>query len=316
VYTTHENYLLLWRLMKRGRTVLELNVSNTLSRESVNAYNVVAELPGTEKPDEVVIVGAHLDSWDLGTGTTDNGINCMAVLEAARALKAVGARPRRTIRFILFNGEEQGLLGAKAYVKQHKEALAKHSAVLIIDIGQGPVEGISLHGRDLLRPAMAAALAPVNDLGVRAVTLNFQDGTDHLPFLEEGVPAFAFQQDLTNYLKSHHSESDTFDKVDPEIAKRNTAALAVAAYRIAMLPELFPRQTPPAATNDCATSPSGANPNLSPRQVIRLATKSTSSSSPGITIFLPAPGTSSSRSRATSALHSTHTKPLLNAFRK
>jgi hypothetical protein len=244
VYTTHENYLLLWRLMKRGRTVVDLNVSNSLGGPVVDAYNVVAELRGTEKPDEIVVVGAHLDSWDLGTGTTDNGVNCALVLEVARALKVLNVRPSRTIRFVLFNGEEQGLLGSKAYVKMHKDRLAKHSAVLILDTGHGPVEGISLHGRDAVRPTMAAVLAPLNDLGVRRITLNYQGGTDHLPFLDEEVPAFAFQQDLTSYLKTHHSESDTFDKVDAEIIKKNAAAMAVAAYTIAMMPEKFPRQTP------------------------------------------------------------------------
>lgn len=246
LYTTHENYLLLWRLIKRGRTVVELGVENTFSTQPVDAYNVVAELRGTEKPDEIVLIGGHLDSWDLGTGATDNGVNCMIVLEAARALKAVGARPARTIRFALFNGEEQGLLGAKAYVTAHKEQLTRHSAVLIMDIGQGPAVGISLHGRDRLRPAMAAALAPLNDLGVRGVTLNYQGGTDHLPFLDEGVPAFAFHQDISEYVKSHHSESDTFDKVHPDVVKKNAAAMAVTAYNIAMMPSLFPRQSLPA----------------------------------------------------------------------
>lgn len=263
VYTTHENYRLLWRLIKRGLTVVELEVTNTFSAEPIDAYNVVAELRGTEKPDEIVLIGGHLDSWDLGTGATDNGVNCMIVLEAARALKAVGARPKRTIRFALFNGEEQGLLGARAYVKKFKDQLDRHSAVLIMDIGQGPVVGISLHGRGQLRPAMAAALAPLNDLGIRGITLNYQGGTDHLPFLDEGVPAFAFQQDITQYVKSHHSESDTFDKVDPEIVKKNAAAMAVAAYNIAMMPSLFPRQSLPtvahAVTPEMGTVPVPGN---------------------------------------------------------
>src|SRR5262249_35867838 len=161
----HENYAMLWRLLQRpSKVVLELNISNTFSAQPVDAYNTVAEIRGSEKPDEVIILGAHLDSWDLGTGTTDNGTGSMAVLEAARVLQAVGARPKRTIRFILFRGEEEGLLGSKAYVKAHKEEMAKVSAVLVMDIGTGRLKGITLQRHDAARPLMAQVLAPVNDL--------------------------------------------------------------------------------------------------------------------------------------------------------
>jgi hypothetical protein len=243
-YTIHEDYLRLWRLAQGGNAVLEVEVSNAFSSGPVRAFNTVAELRGSDKPDEVVILGAHLDSWDLGDGSTDNGANCMAILEAARALKAVGAEPTRTIRFVLFGGEEQGYLGSRAYVRQHGEDLENISAVLILDLGHGRIKGISLHGRDQVRPIIASALAPLNSLGLQELTLNYQWGTDHLPFLGAGVPAFAFYQELDEYLKTHHSEVDTFDKISAEYAEQSASILAVAAYNIAQLPDKLPRQTP------------------------------------------------------------------------
>ncbi len=250
VYTIHEDYLRLWRLAQAGEGVLEMEVSNQFSPEPVQVFNTVAELRGSVNPHEMVIVGAHLDSWDLGDGSTDNGVNCMAVLEAARALKAVGAQPKRSIRFILFGGEEQGYLGAKAYVEQHRDELVNVSAVLILDLGQGKIKGISLHARDQVRPVIASALAPLNSLGVQELTLNYQAGTDHLPFLGAGVPAFAFYQQLDEYFKTHHSEADTFDKITEDYAQQAASILAVASYNIAQLPEKLPRQTPEAEARE------------------------------------------------------------------
>jgi 3-dehydroquinate dehydratase len=247
VSVTHENYAMLWRLLQRKiPVVLEMNINNTFSEQSVDAYNTVAEIRGYEKPDEVVILGAHLDSWDLGTGATDNGTGSMAVLEAARVLKAVGARPRRTIRFVLFSGEEEGLLGSRAYVKAHKDELSKISAVLVMDIGTGRIKGISLQGRDDIRPIMAQVLAPLNDMGVRELRLRGQGGTDHASFISEGVPGFAFYQEMAEYRKTHHSQSDTFDKALKDDLLQAATVLAVAAYNIAELPEMLPRRPAPA----------------------------------------------------------------------
>ena len=124
-FLTTESYGLIWRLLKRGPVEIEIDLKNTFSTGEVEVFNTVAELPGGDKPDEIVIIGGHIDSWDLGTGATDNGTGIMAVLEAARALKAVGAKPRRTIRFVMFSGEEEGLHGSRAYVKSHEKEMPK-----------------------------------------------------------------------------------------------------------------------------------------------------------------------------------------------
>ncbi len=246
VFVTHENYTMLWRLLERKqKVVLEMNISNAFTSSPVEDYNTVAEIRGTEKPDEVVILGGHLDSWDLGTGTTDNGTGTMAILEACRVLNAVGAKPKRTIRFIFFAGEEEGLLGSKAYHDAHQSEMAKVSAVLVMDTGTGRLRGIALQGRDDVRSTMAAILAPVNDLGLQEISLRNQGGTDHLSFLPSGVPAFAFIQDPVEYGKTHHSQSDTFDKAKNDDLIQASTVLAVAAYNIAQLPDLLPHRIPP-----------------------------------------------------------------------
>jgi carboxypeptidase Q len=256
VFVTHENYTLLWRLLERKqKVVLEMNISNSFTSSPVEAYNTVAEIRGTEKPDEVVILGGHLDSWDLGTGTTDNGTGTMAILEACRVLNAVGARPKRTIRFIFFEGEEEGLLGSKAYHEAHKGEMGKVSAVLVMDIGTGRLRGIALQGRDDVRPTMAAILAPVNDLGLQEISLRNQGGTDHLSFLPSGVPAFAFIQDPVEYGKTHHSQSDTFDKAMKDDLIQASSVLAVAAYNLAQLPDLLPHRIPPTPSPAPAAMP-------------------------------------------------------------
>jgi carboxypeptidase Q len=245
VFVTHENYTMLWRFLQgKEKVVLEMNISNSFTPKSIDVYNTVAEIRGTEKPDEVVILGAHLDSWDLGTGTTDNGTGTMSVLEAARILNAVGAQPKRTIRFVLFSGEEEGLLGSKAYFEAHKSEMDKVSAVLVMDIGTGRLTGIALQGRDDVRPSMAAVLSPVNELGLQDINLRGQGGTDHLSFLPAGVPAFSFIQDPAEYGKTHHSQSDTFDKAKKDDLIQASTVLAVAAYNIAQLPELLPHRLP------------------------------------------------------------------------
>src|SRR5207253_7876071 len=142
------------------------NLSGSVSPKPVQAYNTVAELRGTDLADQVVILGAHLDSWDLGTGATDNGTGSVAIMEALRAIKDAGLTPRRTIRVILFSGEEQGHWGSKAYVADHLGELDKIQAVLIDDLGTGRIRGFALQGMEASRPLMAKALAPLNDVGV------------------------------------------------------------------------------------------------------------------------------------------------------
>lgn len=241
-FLTTESYGLIWRLLKHGPVEVEIDLKNEFSPGEVQVFNTVAELRGAEKPDEVVILGGHLDSWDLGTGATDNGTGCMAVLEAARALKAAGARPRRTIRFVLFAGEEEGRHGSKQYVRAHAPEMSRVSAVLIQDMGTGRVRNIALQGRYDLRELMDRVVAPFQEeLGLEELSLRKTGGTDHLSFHPFGVPAFAVRQELAEYFKTHHTESDTFDKVYPDAMSQSAKILAAWAYNVAMLPECLPR---------------------------------------------------------------------------
>jgi len=215
-FLTSESYRLLARLLGRGEVEVEIDVKNSFGDCEVEVFNTVAELVGVEMPDEVVIVGGHIDSWDLGTGATDNGTGIMAVIEAARALKASGVRPRRTIRFVLFAGEEQGLHGSKAYVEAHESEMDKISAVLVHDAGTGRVTNIGLQGRYDLREIMDRVVGPFQGrLNLDELSLRKMGGTDHLSFLPARVPAFAVVQHPAEYGKTHHTQSDTFDKVDP-----------------------------------------------------------------------------------------------------
>ncbi|MGO9915977.1 MAG: M20/M25/M40 family metallo-hydrolase [Isosphaeraceae bacterium] len=245
-FLTTESYGLIWRLLKRGPVEIEVDLKNTFSTAPVEVYNTVAEYPGAEKADEVVIIGGHIDSWDLGTGATDNGTGIMAVLEAARALKAVGAKPRRTIRFVLFSGEEEGLHGSRAYVKAHEKEMPKISGVLIHDMGTGRVKSIGLQGRYDLRELMDNVVEPFKEaVNLDELSMKSMYGTDHLSFLPHGVPAFAVVQDEAEYRKTHHTESDTFDKVYADEINQGAKVLAAWAYNVAMLPECLPRNPKP-----------------------------------------------------------------------
>jgi hypothetical protein len=245
-FLTTESYGLIWRLLKRGPVEIEVDLKNTFSPGTVEVYNTVAEFPGTDKADEVVIIGGHIDSWDLGTGATDNGTGIMAVLEAARALKAIGAKPRRTIRFVLFSGEEEGLHGSRAYVKAHEKEMPKISGVLIHDMGTGRVKSIGLQGRYDLREVMEKVVEPFKDaVNLDELSMRTMSGTDHLSFLPHGVPAFAVVQDEAEYRKTHHTESDTFDKVYSDEINQGAKVLAAWAYNVAMLPECLPRNPKP-----------------------------------------------------------------------
>ena len=202
--------------------------------------------PAPSKADEVVLIGGHIDSWDLGTGATDNGTGIMAVLEAARALKAVGVKPKRTIRFALFSGEEEGLHGSRAYVKAHEKEMPKISGVLIHDMGTGRVKSIGLQGRYDLREVMEQVVEPFKEaVNLEELSMRTMMGTDHLSFLPHGVPAFAVVQDEAEYRKTHHTESDTFDKVYPDEINQGAKVLAAWAYNVAMLPECLPRNPKP-----------------------------------------------------------------------
>ena len=202
----------------------------------VESENVVAEIRGREKPDEFVVLGAHLDSWDLGTGALDNGCNVAMVIDAARVIHASGTIPRRSIRFMLFTGEEQGLLGSAAYAHAHRAELDNMVAAIIFDSGIGKVTGYALGGRKDIVAPVRAALEPVAALGVKDFTMDAGMDTDNFDFLIEGVPTLVANQDPANYMLNYHASSDTFDKVDIAELKRHVAIAAVTAFALADAP--------------------------------------------------------------------------------
>lgn len=199
----------------------------------IEQENVVGEIRGYEKPDEAVILGAHLDSWELGTGALDNGCNAALVVEAARAIKATGLLPRRTIRFILFSGEEQGTIGSYEYVKAHRAELDKIRAVIVLDSGIGRVTGYSLGGRRDTEAGVREVLKPLDSWGANHHTYDASFGTDNFDFLLEGVPTLVANQEEANYLPNYHAASDTLDKVDMRELKLHTVLAALTAWGIA-----------------------------------------------------------------------------------
>lgn len=215
-----------------GKVRVKLSLPNEIGGP-IEQENVVGEIRGYEKPDEIVILGAHLDSWELGTGALDNGCNAALVLEAARAIKAMGLVPKRTIRFILFSGEEQGTIGSFAYVKSHATELDKIRGVIIFDSGSGRVPGYSLGGRRDTEAGLRQILKPLDAWGVTQHTPDASFGTDNFDFLLEGVPTFVANNEIANYLANYHAASDTFDKVDQRELKLNTVIAALTAWGIA-----------------------------------------------------------------------------------
>ncbi|HEY8196934.1 MAG TPA: M20/M25/M40 family metallo-hydrolase [Gemmatimonadales bacterium] len=239
---SNEDYALLARLITAGTAPrLEGRVENRQGKKPVQQWNTVAEIKGSELPGQVVILGAHLDSWDLGTGTTDNGTGSMVVLDAARAIAQSGLKPKRTIRFILFSGEEQGLLGSRAYADAHAATADSIQAVLVLDNGTGAITGQALQGRTDLEGLWRELLAPVARLDADSVRDASKMGTDHLSFLPYGVPGFNFDQIRRGYNHTHHSQSDTYDKAVSGDLKQATAVMAVTAYELANLPGLLSR---------------------------------------------------------------------------
>ncbi|MGB7847804.1 MAG: M20/M25/M40 family metallo-hydrolase [Candidatus Acidiferrum sp.] len=228
------------RFLAAGKTVrLGVNVQNTFTGAPVESANVVGEIIGREHPEEVLVVGAHLDSWDLSEGTTDNGTGTTSVLAAAEAIAKSGQRPRRTIRFVLFSGEEQGLLGSLAYVKQHANEMKNHLGCVVLDDGQGPVKEFQLGGRDdLVAPMKAFAQSLEN---VREVEVNdkLEFGTDTGPFILAGLPGINLQQDSPDYKYTHHSAADSLEQVKPDVLAQNATIMALSAFWLADRPERF-----------------------------------------------------------------------------
>jgi len=236
-----EDGLRLARLLERG---LEMTVSLEIENQVGGPWkgkNVVAEIRGSEKPDEIVLLGAHLDSWDLGTGALDNGVNCALVVEVARAI-ASGPRPKRTVRFVLFTGEENGLLGSRGYVAAHEAEMDRYDAVLIHDIGDGRILGYFTDGRPDIHGSLGQALAPVSGWGAAGMNDEAILGTDNFDFLLEGVPNLIANQETARYLADYHAASDTLDKVDMAQARKNAAIAAVAVSGIANAPTRLGRR--------------------------------------------------------------------------
>ncbi len=232
------------RFLASGQKVsVHFDMPNRVSGP-VDSENVVAEIRGREKPDEFVLVGAHLDSWELGTGALDNGCNAAMLIDAARAIRASGSLPRRSIRFVLFTGEEQGMLGSWAYARAHRSELDRMIAAVIFDNGIGRLTGYSLEGRKDLLAAVGDALGPVESLGVKEFTLDADADTDNFDFLLEGVPTLVAEQEPANYMLNYHAASDTFDKVDIAELKKHVGIAGVTAYALADREErIGPRQT-------------------------------------------------------------------------
>lgn len=249
LFITHEHYALLYRLAKDSKEPpkVEIEVTNKFTPGPITCYNTCGDVKGSEKPDEIVVVGAHLDSWELGTGTTDNGTGSSVTLEVARTIAAMakaGKGPKRTIRFILFSGEEQGLHGSRQYCIRHKEELDKHSLALVHDTGTGKVLSLGVLGRENCKKILEPELVSLKSVGFEGLTSGgLRGGTDHWSFHQAGVPGFACSQDPDEYRYTHHTQSDTFDKAKEPNLIQGAQVLAVTAMRVANLPSLLPRQT-------------------------------------------------------------------------
>ena len=238
----NDTYAQMERLVQRGEPVrLEADIKNSFTRDASQQFNTVAEIRGSEHPEEFVLLGAHLDSWDLATGGTDNGAGAIAVLEAARILEASGVRPKRSIRFVLFTGEEQGLLGSQAYAAEHAKEADHCQAVLVLDNGTGRITGMALQNREELRDMWKAMLSPLAQLGPLVVRSGFKTGTDHLSFIQDGVPSFNYDQLTRGYDHTHHSQVDDYDHVVPRDVAQAATILAVNAWQLADMPSMLPR---------------------------------------------------------------------------
>ena len=215
------------------------NVQNTFTNGPVDSANVIGEIRGRESPEQVMVVGAHLDSWDLSEGATDNGTGSASVLAAADAIVRSGMKPRRTIRFVLFTGEEQGLDGSFAYVKQHQGEMANHLGDLVLDEGQGPVSEFQLGGRDDLVESFQPFSKAVENIREVKVSEKVESGTDTLPFSMVGLPGINMNQDSPDYKYTHHSAADALEAVKPDVLTQNATLMAMTAFWIADRPERF-----------------------------------------------------------------------------
>jgi carboxypeptidase Q len=270
-----EHYGRLQRILEKKLPVsVELNVQSRFTTDSLDSLNIVAELPGTDKKDEVVMIGAHFDSWQAGTGATDNGISSAVMMEVMRILKATGLKPRRTIRMGLWTGEEQGLLGSRAYVTEHfadrtkmdlKPEHSKLSVYLNMDNGGGTFRGIYLQGNAAAAPVFETWAKPFESFGMTMRTIRNTTGTDHLSFDAVGLPGFQFVQDPLDYdTRTHHTNLDLYERVFPEDVIKNAIVIATFAYEAANREQMFPRKPLPKPTPEimpgATPTPTSARP--------------------------------------------------------
>jgi Zn-dependent M28 family amino/carboxypeptidase len=267
-----EHFNRLVRMLKAGETVkVAFDLAVQFHDDDAMAYNTVAEIPGSDLKDEVVMLGGHIDSWHSGTGATDNGAGVAVAIEAARIIKAAGLKPRRTIRVGLWSGEEQGLLGSRAYVAKHfgktppsfggpavgtGSAAPKDSAsssptpefekfcgYFNLDNGTGKIRGVYLQGNEAVRPIFRRWLQPFRDMGATTLTLSNTGGTDHQSFDGIGLPGFQFIQDVVEYnSRTHHSNQDVFDRIQADDMKQAAVIMASFVYNAATADEKLPRK--------------------------------------------------------------------------
>jgi hypothetical protein len=253
---SNEDYGRISRVLADGTPVeLEFNIANRIYPEGKTSYNAIAEIAGTDKKDEVVMLGGHLDSWHSATGATDNAVGCAAMMEAARILKAIGVKPRRTIRVALWGGEEQGLLGSQAYVKEHfgsfenpKPEYSKFAGYFNIDSGTGRARGMSVFGPPEITDALRPMLAPFADLGfagIRASNSRGLGGSDNTSFNQAGLPGIGVGQDPIEYFNyTWHTNLDSYERIIEDDVKKSAIIIAAAVYQVAMRDQLLPRFTP------------------------------------------------------------------------
>jgi len=258
VMLSSDDYLRMQRLAESGIPVkVETDVKTQFYKDDMNGYNVIGEIPGTDPvlKNEIVMLGGHLDSWHGATGATDNAAGCAVMMEAAKILQASGLKPKRTIRVALWGGEEQGLIGSRAYVKANfadpadmvlKPAHEKVSAYYNLDNGTGRIRGIYLQGNTAAGPLFTEWLKPFHDLDAKTVTISNTGGTDHLAFDAVGIPGFQFIQDPIEYnTRTHHTNMDTYDHLIPQDLKQAATIVAAFVYQTAQRNEKIPRKELP-----------------------------------------------------------------------
>jgi carboxypeptidase Q len=259
-----EHYNRILRTIQKGKDVkLEMNLDVEFTKPD-SSFNIIAEIPGTDLKDEIVMIGGHFDSWHAGTGATDNGSGVAVCMEAIRILKTLGLQPRRTIRIGLWGGEEEGLLGSHAYVKQHyaerqgdngsmvsggngslmtKPEFEKFDVYFNNDNGGGKVRGVHMQGNEAVRSIFRLWLSIYGDPSAQTLTISNTGGTDHLSFDGVGLPGFQFVQDMIDYgTRTHHTNMDVFERIVEDDLKQAATIMAVFAYNAAMRDSMFPRK--------------------------------------------------------------------------